>query len=69
MDTELNIFTKTKTSRVHTRYSLPQSLHQIISLAQPNDMKIIIVQECRGLSWNLQTFYSTGEDKVKWALC
>ena len=31
-------------------------------------MNIIIVQECRGLSWNLQTFYSTGEDKVKWAL-
>ena len=23
---------------------------------------------CIGLSWNLQTFYSTGEDKVKWAL-
>ena len=22
------------------------------------------MQECRGLSWNLQTFYSTGEDKV-----
>ena len=31
-------------------------------------MKIIIVQECNGLSWNLQTFYSTREDKVKWAL-
>ena len=31
-------------------------------------MKIIIVQECHGLSWNLQTFYSTGEDKVKCAL-
>ena len=31
-------------------------------------MKIIIVQECRGLSWNLQTFYSTGEDRVKCAL-
>ena len=31
-------------------------------------MKIIIVQECRGLSWNLQTFYSTGEDKVNCAL-
>ena len=30
-------------------------------------MKIIIVQECRGLSWNLQTFYSKGEDKVIWA--
>ena len=27
------------------------------------------MQECHGLSWNLQTFYSTGEDKVKWALC
>ena len=31
-------------------------------------MKITIVQEYHGLSWNLQTFYSTGEDKVKWAL-
>ena len=30
--------------------------------------EIIIVQECHGPSWNLQTFYSTGEDKVKWAL-
>ena len=26
------------------------------------------MQEGRGLSWNLQTFYSTGEDKVKCAL-
>ena len=31
-------------------------------------MKIVIVQECCGLSWNRQTFYSTGEDKVKCAL-
>ena len=22
------------------------------------------MQECHGQSWNLQTFYSTGEDKV-----
>jgi hypothetical protein len=32
-------------------------------------MKIIIVQESRGLSWNLQTFYSKGEETVNWALC
>ena len=31
-------------------------------------MNIIIMQECRGLSWILQTFYSIGEDKVKCAL-
>ena len=24
------------------------------------------MQECRGLSWNLQTFYSRGEGKVLW---
>ena len=58
MDTELNIpaFLATVTSSNHRQYRL--------SLARPNDMKIIIMQECRGLSWNLQTFYSTGEDKV-----
>ena len=27
------------------------------------------MQECRGVSWNLQTFYSREEDKVIWALC
>ena len=43
--------------------------HYCISLARPNGVKIIIVQECRGLSWNLQTFYSKGEDKAIWALC
>ena len=32
MDTRLNIFTKTTTSWVHTRLSLPQSLHHISSL-------------------------------------
>src|SRR5215216_8026202 len=70
MDTRLNIFTKTEQVRF-----IPVSLchcqfieyrHYCLSLARPNDVKIIIVQECRGLSWNLQTFYSTGEDKVKW---
>ena len=74
MDTELNIFTKTK----NKLSSYPLSLatvtssnhrHYCLSLARPNDKKIIIVQEYRGLSWNLQTFYSKGEDKVTWALC
>ena len=32
MDAELNIFTKTKTSWVHTWFSLPYSLHQISAL-------------------------------------
>ena len=73
MDTRLNIFTQTEQVKF-----IPVSLyhgqfieyrHYCLSLARPNDMKIIIVQECRGLSWNLQTFYSKGEDKVIWALC
>ena len=42
--------------------------HYCLSLARPNDKKIIIVQECHGLSWNLQTFYSTVEESVKCAL-
>ena len=73
MDTRLNIFTKTKqvefipVSLCHNQFI--KYHHYCLSLARPNNMKIIIVQECRGLSWNLQTFYSTGEDKVKWALC
>ena len=69
MDTRLNIFTKTEQVEF-----IPVSLcndqfikyrHYCLSLPRPNDVKIIIVQECRGLSWNLQTFYSTGEDKGK----
>ena len=33
--------------------------HYCLSLAWLNNsMRVIIVQECRGLSWNLQTFYS-----------
>ena len=72
MDTRLNIFTKTEEVE-----SIPVSLchgqfieyrHYCLSLARLNDAKMIIVQECHGLSWNLQTFYSTGEDKVKCAL-
>ena len=72
MDTRLNIFTQTEqvefipVSLCHGQFI--EYRHYCLSLARPNDMKIIIVQECRGLSWNLQTFYSTGEDKVKWAL-
>ena len=72
MDTRLNIFTKTEqvefipVSLCHGQFI--EYRHYCLSLARPNDMKIIIVQECHGLSWNLQTFYSTGEDKVKWAL-
>ena len=74
MDTRLNIFTKTKNKL--SSYPLflatvtsSNHRHYCLSLAWPNDKKIIIVQECRGLSWNLQTFYSRGEDKVIWAPC
>ena len=72
MATRLNIFTKTEqvefilVSLCHDQFI--EYHHYCLSLARPNDMKMIIVQECRGLSWNLQIFYSTGEDKVKWAL-
>ena len=74
MDTRLNIFTQTEqvefipVSLCHSQFI--ECCHYCLSLARPNDVKIIIiiVQECRGLSMNLQTFYSTGEDKVKWAL-
>ena len=73
MDTSLNIFTKTEqvefipVSLCHREFI--KYRHYCLSLARPNDMKIIIVQDSRGLSWNLQTFYSKGEDKVIWALC
>ena len=73
MDTRLNIFTQTKqvefisVSLCHSQFI--ECRHYCLSLARPNDMKIIIVQECRGLSWNLQTFYSKGEDKAIWAFC
>ena len=73
MDTWLNIFTQTEqvefipVSLCHDQFI--EYRHYRLSLAQPNDMKLIRVQECRGLSWNLQTFYSKGEDKVMWALC
>ena len=73
MDTRLNIFTQTEqvefipVSPCHDLFI--EYSHYCLSLARPNDMKIIIVQECHGLSWNLQTFYSTGEDKAIWALC
>ena len=72
MDTRLNIFTQTEqvefipVSLCHGQFI--EYRHYCLSLARLNDMKIIIVQECHGLSWNLQTFYSAGEDKVKWAL-
>ena len=72
MDTRLNIFTQTEqvkfipVSFCHREFI--EYHHYCLSLAGLNDMKIIIVQECHGLSWNLQTFYSTGEDKVKCAL-
>ncbi len=73
MGTRLNIFTKTEQvefipiSLCHSQFI--QYHHYCLSLARLNDMKIIIVQECGGLNWNLQTFYSKGEDKVIWALC
>ena len=58
MDTRLNIFTQTEQVEF-----IPVSLrhgqfieyrHYCLTLARPNDVKIIIVQECHGLSWNLQ---------------
>ena len=59
MDTRLNIFTKTEqvefipVSLCHGQFI--EYRHYCLSLARPNDVKIIIiVQECRGLSWNLQ---------------
>ena len=73
MHTRLNIFRKTEqvefilVSLCHNQFI--KYRHHCLSLARPNDIKIIIVQECRGLSWNPQTFYSKGEDKVIWALC
>ena len=73
MDARLNIFTKIEqvefipVSPCHSQFI--KYRHYCLSLARPNDLKIIIVQECRGLSWNMQTFYSKGEDKVIWALC
>mgnify|MGYP005817037445 CR=1 FL=1 len=66
MDTRLNIFTQTKqvefipVSLCHNQFI--KYRHYCLSLARLNDFKIIIVQECRGLSWNLQTFYSRGGD-------
>ena len=68
MVTRLNIFTKTEQVEF-----IPVSLcqgqfieyrHYLLSLARPKDVKMIIVQECRGLNWNLQTLYSRGEDKA-----
>ena len=73
MDTRLNIFTQTEqvefiqVSPCHGQFI--EYRHYCLSLARPNDMKIIVVQECRGLIWNLQKNYLIGEDKVKWALC
>ena len=72
MDTRLNIFIQIEqvefipVSPCHGQFI--ECRHYCLSLARSNDMKIIIVQECHGLSWNLQTFNSIGEDKVKWAL-
>ena len=72
MDTRLNIFTQTEQVKFMPVFPCHDQFiechHYCLSLARPNGVKIIIVQECHGLSWNLQTFYSTGEDKVKWAL-
>ena len=62
MDTRLNIFTQTEqvelitVSLCHGQFI--KYRHYCLSLARPNDMKIIIVQECHELRWNLQTFYS-----------
>ena len=72
MDTRLNIFTQTEqvefipVSLCHDQFI--EYCHYFLSLARPNDVKRIIVQECHGINWNLQIFYSVGEDKVKWVL-
>ena len=69
MDARLNIFTQTRqvefipVSPCHSQFI--GCHHNYLSLARPNDMKIITVQDFHGLRWNLQTFYSIGEDKVK----
>ena len=58
MDTRLNIFTQTEqvefipVSLCHGQ--LIEYHHYCLSLARPNDMKKIRMQECHGLSWNLQ---------------
>ena len=70
MDTRLNIFTKIEQVKIITVFLCHSQFikyrHYCLSLARPNNVKIIKVQECHGLSWNLQTFYSRGEDKVTW---
>ena len=61
MDTRLNVFTKVEqvefipVSLCHGQFI--ECRHYCFSLARPNDMKIIIVQECHGLSWNLQNIF------------
>jgi hypothetical protein len=71
MDAQLNIFIKTKMKKFIPTFPCHSHFikyrHYCLSLARPNDIKIIIVQECLGLSWNLQAFYLKGEDKVIWA--
>ena len=58
MGTRLNIFTQTEQvefipiSLCHDQFI--EYRHYFLSLARSNDVKTIIVQECRGLSWNLQ---------------
>ena len=58
MGTRLNIFTQQEqvefipVSLCHGQ--LIEYRHYCHSLARLNDMKIIIMQECHGLSWNLQ---------------
>ena len=69
MDTRLNIFTQTEqvefipVSLCHGQ--LIEYRHYCLSLARPNDMKIIIVQECHGLSWNLQNILFNGRRQGK----
>ena len=69
MDTRLNIFTKTKqvkfipVSPCHGQFI--GCRHYCLSLARPNDVKIIIVQECHGLSWNLQGILFNGRRQGK----
>ena len=58
MDTRLNIFTQTEQVEFipvflcHSQFI--EYRHYCLSLARPNDVKIIIVRGCHGLSWNLK---------------
>ena len=69
LDSRLNIFTQTEqvefipVSLCHDQFI--ECRHYCLSLAWPNDVRIIIVQECRGLSWNMQNILFNGRREGK----